>query len=106
MELHSFSLFLVEMPGIMLWVLFVAIASLILLCTLDVVFKHENLTITPTRFKIKRNLEWAPSQRDSVKNSGADAEGPTFLDKILRRHVSGHTRNLQKAEVRTSSDSF
>ena len=68
--------------------------------TVTAVFGHENLTITPTHFKIKRNLEWTPSQRDSVNAAAAAEEDLTCLDKAFCKQASGDARNLWKAEVR------
>ena len=68
--------------------------------TVAAVFGHENLTITPTHFRIKRNFEWTPSQRDSVNNAAAAEEDLTCLDKAFCKQASGDAIYLWKAEVR------
>ena len=69
------------------------------------IFRHENLTVTPERFKIKRTLEYSPRARDSVNHARAAAEELTCLEEMLCEQVSGNTVNLWKAEVRPLHDS-
>ena len=94
------SLFLVGAISLVFLLLLVLAACFVVLLVTAAVFGHENLTITPAQFKIKRNLELTPSQRDSVNNENAAAEELTCLDTVLCKQASGESKNLWKAEVR------
>ena len=91
--------------SLVFFVLSVFVLCSILLSAVAANFGHENLIITPERFRIKRTLESLPSARDSVNHPRAAAQEPTCLDEMLCEQVSGNTRNLWKAEVRPLHDS-
>ena len=68
-------------------------------------FTHENLTITPRNFRIKRTVELRRRHRDSVNNA-AIADAPlTRMDRIFCKQLEGATGDLTTATVRVDFDS-
>ena len=64
-------------------------------------FIHENLTITPAKFRIKRTVDFSRLHKDSVNNA-AEAEAElTWMDRMFCTQGGGTASSLTTATVRT-----